>query len=165
MNAFYSILTFHFKHHILYKYKLAILIWWKSTQLRKDAFSLGNEWNELNMSHFQSLRVNISSECTLGVIDVSLRVINKKVRRPPIIIQIIQGKPDEICIKWNAWWRRRLMKISHRNAEAPSSQTPMDAMPISIFFRWSNGNQNVSLLHYRNAKKKFINEAYWEGDF
>ena len=57
-NAFYTILTFHFKYQVLYTCKLASLCWRKSTQRREVVFSLRNEWNLLKMCNFQSLRVN-----------------------------------------------------------------------------------------------------------
>ena len=42
----------------IYTCKLASLSWRKSIQVREGVLSLGNEWNQLKMSYFQSLRVN-----------------------------------------------------------------------------------------------------------
>ena len=51
LNAFYAILTFHFKYQIFYTCKLDRLSWWKSTHVRKGAFSLVNEKLKLIQDH------------------------------------------------------------------------------------------------------------------
>ena len=45
MNAFHTILNFHFNKQILYPCKLASPSWWESAQVRESTFFLGNEWN------------------------------------------------------------------------------------------------------------------------
>ena len=68
----------------LYACKLASLSWRKSTQEREGMFSLGNKWQELKMSYFQSLRWTLFKNIQLYKYLSSKRV-NAKLFKPHVL--------------------------------------------------------------------------------